>query len=337
MGSIDNNRGRLLCLLSILQKETDENHGLTLSEITRKLGDQGFSVNRKTLYSDFQAIEDWLAPVEKSRGNVPKYFIEERSFELEEIMVLIDAVESAGFMTEKKKEDLIKKLKELTSEGKAAELNSQIHYIGRHQAVSDGYIYTVADIRRAMAEGHPVVFQYAEHTPGGTQVLRRDGYEYILHPYALVWSNGFYYCVGKRTDSLAKEAEAKKKVDKYNMRIDRMRNIRIDEKEKLIKPPKGFDVARYKEVSFDMFGGEEPQQVVLKFHKSKLDSFYDRFPQSVTTFRDPDDPDFLRANVEVIVSPTFFAWIFQFKGDMSIVTKSVREEYHEHLKKALNA
>ena len=134
MANRENGRGRLLCLLEILQKETDAEHGLSTQDLITKLDEAGFPVNRKTLYDDIHALEDSSVPVEKSGGKVPKYYIEDREFEPDEIMLLIDAVESAGFLTEKKKAAVIKKLKGLTSSAYAAQLNEQIHYIGQYFA-----------------------------------------------------------------------------------------------------------------------------------------------------------------------------------------------------------
>ncbi|MBP5295543.1 MAG: WYL domain-containing protein, partial [Lachnospiraceae bacterium] len=206
MANAENGRGRLLCLLEILLRETDENHGLSTQEILSRLEENGFPVERKALYKDFDAIKESSIALE-SNGRPPRYYIEQRDFEVEEIMILIDAVESAGFMTEKKKETLIRKLKNLTSKGHASELNEQIHYIGRHHSSNNDFIYTTNRIRKAMHEGHPVSFKYIEYRYGEGEVFKRDGQRYVLHPFALIWHNGFYYCIGARPEQSTDESE----------------------------------------------------------------------------------------------------------------------------------
>lgn len=333
MANRENSRGRLLCLLDILKRETDAEHGLSLQELTARLEALGFTANRKTLYDDLHALEDSSIPVEKSNTKTPRYYIEDREFELEEIMILIDAVESAAFMTEKKKAGVIKKLKNLTSSGYAAELNEQIHYIGRHHSTNNDFIYTVGMIRRAIASKHPVTFQYIEYKFGEGEVLKHDGMKYILHPFAMVWNNGFYYCIGVRPEQ-SPEGE-KDKIRHF--RIDRMKKVAVDEKIPLVKPPKGFSVAKHMEESFSMYGAETAT-VLIRFRKDLLTQFYDRFEQDVVVIPDPSDSDYLQANVSVNVSPTFFAWISQYEGGFSVAgPKRIRDMYHEHLRKALDA
>ena len=333
MANRENGRGRLLCLMDILLKETDAAHGLSIADLTAKLDAAGFPANRKTLYDDIHALCESSIPVEKTGGRSPKYYVEERDFEPEELMILIDAVESASFMTEKRKAGIIKKLKSLTSSGYASELNEQIHYIGRHHSNNNDFIYTVSAIRRAMTQKHPVTFQYLDYVFGEGEVLKHDGMKYILHPLALAWNNGFYYCIGVRPEQ-SPDGE-KDKIRHF--RIDRMKKVEVEEKIPLAKPPKGFHVAKHMEESFNMFGSE-PAAVQLRFKKRLLTQFYDRFEQDVSIISDPKDPEFLLAYVTVNVSPTFFAWVFQFEGGFTIVgPKSVKEMYQEHLRKALDA
>ncbi len=330
MGNTENGRGRLLSLLEILLEETDENHGLSTQEILGKLEERGFSVERKALYKDFEAIKASSTALE-SFGRPPRYYIEQRDFEVEEIMILIDAVESAGFMTEKKKAALIRKLKSLTSKGHAAELNEQIHYIGRHHSSNNDFIYTTNRIRKAMHEGHPVSFLYIEYRFGEGEVYKHDGQRYVLHPFALIWHNGFYYCIGARPD----KDPAGKGDAIWHFRIDRMKEVHVESKKKLVSPPKSFQVARYVEASFSMYGNK-PEPVQLRFRKDMLTQFYDRFSQDVSIFPDPENADYLIANVTASISPTFFSWVSQYEGAFGIYgPESVVKQYHEHLRKAL--
>ena len=333
MANVENARVRLICVLNILVRETDANHGLTIREIRSRLKEYGFEPDRKTLYSDFDAIREYFAYVKKTRGNVPRYYIDERSFEVEEIMVLIDAVESAGFMTQKKKEDLIRKLKELTSSKQANELNAQIHYIGRHHSTNNDYIYTVSAIRQALAEGHPVTFKYLDIDFEKGTVYKHDGMDYILHPIAMAWNNGFYYCIGTRPEQSPEGEKDKPR----QFRIDRMKHVNVLKDSKLAPPPKDFDVAKYMEATFSMYGSK-PEKILLRFDKRLLQQFYDHFDQNIKVFQDPEHKDCVCANVEVGVGPTFYAWVSTYAGGFTIVEpKRVREAYHKHLRSALES
>ena len=339
MANIENARGRLLAVLDMLLKDTDEDHGLSIADITKRLESQGYEPNRKTLYEDIRAIDECYIPLDHTNEHAPKYFVPERSFEVGEIMILIDAVESAGFMTQKKKEDLIRKLKGLASSNKAEELNSQLHYIGRHYSDNNDYIYTVDKIRRAMADGHPVTLQYInyEYEKGkAVEVMKHDGMEYILHPVAMVWDGGFYYCLGTRPEQ-SPEGE---KDEIRHFRIDRMKRVSVKEDAKLAPPPENFDVARHMESTFDMYGSDKNKKtVLLRFRKDLLTQFYDHFDKkTVTVFKDPEKKDYLRANVVVNATQTFFAWVSTYQGGFTILEpKPVREQYHDHLRKALEA
>ena len=183
-----------------------------------------------------------------------------------------------------------------------------------------------------MTKKHPVTFQYIDYEFGKGEVLKHDGMKYILHPLALTWNNGFYYCIGTRPEQSPEGEKDKLR----NFRIDRMKKVEVDEKTPLAKPPKGFNVAKYMEESFNMYG-TEPVTVQIRFKKSLLTQFYDRFEQSVTVFEDPKDKDYLQANVTVHVAPTFFSWVFQYNGGFSIVgPKGVKEKYEEHIRNALD-
>lgn len=332
MANTENGKQRLLELRKIFLEDTDEKHGLTRNEIIDKLTKRGYPVERKALARDIELLREEIGV--ENKGKPPRYYVEDRLFELEELMILIDAVESAGFMTEKKKTQLIIKLKQQTSFAKAQELNAQIHYIGRHHSKNNDVLYSTEAIRSAMNEGHPVTFQYYEYVLGEGAVPKRGGMKYILHPYALVWDNGFYYCVGARPEQSPKGEEDKL----YHFRVDRMKNVTVDTKTDLVKAPQGFDVAPYIESTFSMYGSDKSETVLLRFHKQLLNQFFDRFDQTVNVMRDPKDPDFLLANVNIHVSPTFFSWVSQYAGGFTIAgPEKIRKAYHEHLKKALDA
>ena len=183
-----------------------------------------------------------------------------------------------------------------------------------------------------MAEHHPVTFQYLDYHYGKGQILKHDGFRYILHPFALVWNNGFYYCIGTCPEQKPQEPD---KI--IHFRIDRMKGVSIKEDTVLVKPPKGFSVAKHMESSFSMYGNRS-ETVQIRFKKELLTQFFDRFEQTVHVFEDTDHEGYLLANVEVSVSPTFFSWVSQYGGGFTIAGPDrVRRLYHEHLEEALKA
>ncbi len=318
---------KLLYLLKILLRETDPEHTLSMAEILDRLEQQGLGAERKSIYDDFAALERFGYPVERRRGenNAVGYYLEAREFELPELKLLVDAVQSSNFITRQKSRTLIEKLSGLTSRWEAQALQRQVHISDRVKTMNESIYYNVDQIHTAILYNTRITFQYFDWTAEKEKQLRRGGALYCVSPWALTWSEGNYYLV-------AFDGEYG---DIKHFRVDKMLHITgTDQKREGQGKFRQFDMARYSQKVFGMFGGRE-ETVTLECEKELAGVIIDRFGRDVTIF--PSGDTFL-VSVSVMISNNFFSWVLQFGSRMRIAAPSgVAQEMKTLLEEALEA
>ena len=184
---------KLLYLIKILMKETDDGHGLSRQNIIDRLNARGISADRKTLYSDFEELRAFgIDIITEHEGNDWTYHIGEREFELAELKLLVDSVQSARFITERKSRELIKKLESLVSRHEAKQLHRQVLISGRVKTMNESIYYNVDKIHTAINADSRIRFQYFQWNVKKEMVLRHNGAWYHVSPWALVWDNENY-------------------------------------------------------------------------------------------------------------------------------------------------
>lgn len=233
-----------------------------------------------------------------------RYFVGERLFELPELKLLVDAVESSRFITAKKSERLIEKLGKLTSESHARQLERHIYMDGTAKPENECIYYNVDEIHNAIQKKRQITFQYYEYTPQKEKILKHNGYRYQFSPYALIWSRDCYYAVGW--------SEKHGKLAQF--RVDRMVAVESSDQAAVCKPD--FDPAEYVRKIFGMYP-DDLCTVELLCDNEVMRSVIDRFSEDVSTVT-ADDGHF-KAIVEVAPSPPFFAWVFTFCGKIRIL------------------
>ncbi len=307
---------KLLYLLKILLRETDPEHTLTMNDILERLENLGLHAERKSIYDDFAALERFGYPVERQRGenNTVGYYIESRKFELPELKLLVDAVQSSNFITRQKSHALIEKLSGLVSRWEAQTLQRQVHISDRVKTMNESIYYNVDQIHTAILENKRITFQYFDWTPEKGKRLRKGGVLYCVSPWALTWSEGNYYLV-------AFDGEYG---DIKHFRVDKMLRISaVDQQREGQGKFRQFDMARYSQKVFGMFGGRE-ETVTLECDNDLAGVIIDRFGRDVTLF--PGKNTFF-VSVSVMISNNFFSWVLQFGGRMRITApQSVIEE-----------
>lgn len=320
-----NQKLKLLYLLKILMEETDESHGLTRQELLDRLASHGVNADRKTLYTDFEELRTFGIDVLSERhGNDWFYYIGSREFELAELKLLVDTVQSAKFITERKSQALIKKLESLVSRHEAGQLHRQVLISGRIKTMNESVYYNVDKIHAAISSDSRIQFQYFQWNVWKEMVLRHDGASYHVSPWALVWDNENYYMVGY--DS------ASQKLRHY--RVDKMLNISPDgQKREGQEQMKHFDISRYSRQLFGMFGGEETN-VSLEAKHYMAGILIDRFGKDIPMIPKADGT--FTAHVNVAVSPQFLGWIISLGSDIRITgPKSVVQMMQEEAKRLL--
>ncbi|MBQ7898030.1 MAG: WYL domain-containing protein [Clostridia bacterium] len=319
-----NQKIKILYLLKILLENTDEEHGLTLKEVESALRELGVKAERKTLYDDIETLRIFGVDIEKSVGKSVTYHVISRDFELPELKLLIDAVQSSKFISEKKSRELIDKLSSLMSRFDATKLRRQVYVANRVKSDNETIYYSVDEIHEAINQNKKISFQYFEWNEKKEKVLRHNGKKYIISPHALTWDDENYYMIGY--DS------SEEKIKHY--RVDKMQKISLtDEKRDGDEFFRGFDMALYSKKTFGMFGGVE-ESVTLRCKNRFAGVVIDRFGEDVT-FLKSDDEHF-EVHVKVHVSPLFFGWVLNFGDGIEIVSPdSVRGEFRTLLEKTL--
>ena len=264
---------RILYLLRILEQYTDEEHPLTTKQLIDKLQDEyGISAHRTTLTKDIAALQEFGVDIVTVHSTQSKYFIGSRKFELPELKLLIDAVESSRFITAKKSESLIRKIHTLTSQGQVSKLRRNNYVVDRIKPDNEQIYYIVDTINDAINEGKQISFQYYDYSGLKKKVLKNKGEIYKLSPYKLIWSGDYYYVIGY--------SEKKGKV--INFRVDRIAAAPTILSENAIPVPKDFDLENFTKEVFFMFSGDEVE-VDLQCDNSLMKTMIDRFGENVKT------------------------------------------------------
>lgn len=308
----ENQKFKLAYLMDIMLEKTDEEHPLTLAQIMEELNKKGVTAERKSLYSDFSDMTEKLGVevVKVQRGRETYYYVGKRQFELAEVKLLIDAIQSAKFITKKKSEVLIKKIKAFVSEHQANQLQRQVYVQGRAKTMNESIYYNVDDIHRAIADNKKITFKYYKWDINKNLVERHGGFIFKVSPWALTWDDENYYLVAfDDQDQVIK-----------HYRVDKMKNIALtEEKREGAALFKNFDMAAYSKMNFGMYNGQR-ELVKIQFENSLCGVFLDRFGKDIT-FRKVD-ADHSEVAVEVAVSPQFYGWIFSLGTGVKITGPS---------------
>lgn len=240
-----------------------------------------------------------------------------RTFELPELKLLIDAVESSKFITAKKSDELIKKIHSLASKGEVSKLKRNNYVTGRIKPDNEQIYYIVDTINDAINQEKQIAFTYYEYDSSKRKVLKNGGEVYVISPYHLVWNNDFYYVVGY--------SEKKGKV--VTFRVDRIATQPEILEQAALEAPKDFVLADFTKEVFSMYDGQEVE-VELLCDNSLMKTMIDRFGEDVKTTSYNDTA--FRLTTEVSASPTFFGWIFGFDGKVQILApQEVKEQYKQ--------
>jgi len=307
MPTAPSHRAKLLYLKKVLLEKTDEQNPITMQEIISELAEYNIHAERKSIYNDLKILREYGLDVEIIKSKVRGYYIAHRQFELPELKLLVDAVQSSRFITEKKSEELIAKLSSLTSQAQAADLNRHIFVTGRPKSVNEQSYYSVDAIHTAVNGGKKVTFKYFDYDVHKNRVFRKDGAVYEVTPITLCWDSDKYYLVAYN----AEHNELR------NYRVDRMSDVTISDINGDYFDKNQFNAAEHIKGMFGMFGGEVIR-AELAFDNSFVNVVLDYFGKD--TKITPKDDGIFEIIADVTVSPVFLGWIFQFGGKAKILS-----------------
>ncbi|MCI8348537.1 MAG: WYL domain-containing protein [Firmicutes bacterium] len=325
MAKSSNQKLKVLYLLNIMKELTDENHGLTIMQILEELQKYGIRAERKSIYGDFEALRDFGLTIEKRTGKNVTYHLAERDFELPELKLLVDAVQSSKFITHKKSSTLIKKIEGLTSKYEAQQLQRQVFVANRIKTMNESIYYVIDEIHRAISDDKKISFKYFEWNMKKERQYKRNGKIYMVSPWALTWDDENYYMIAFDDESSI--------IKHY--RVDKMHGLKITDKPRMgAELFENFDMALYSKKTFGMYGGRD-EQVTLRCKDKMAGVIIDRFGQDVIMYE--VDKEQFEVSARVSVSPLFLTWIMNFGGDIKILSpQSVIDDYVKLAKAALN-
>lgn len=315
---------KLPLLQKLLLTETDEDHGLTMEQIIRELARQGVTAERTSIYNDLNTLRDCGMDIICARKDGRTiYFVGERDFQLPELKLLVDAVQSSRFITRHKSEQLIRKLEQLTSRYQAKQLQRSVYVWGRAKTTNERIYLNVDAIHTAIAQKRKIAFRYFRVGPDRHKVARGGGGEYLVSPYALTWGEDNYYLICH--------------YPKYGIttfRVDRMEKIRVVEDKALpAKEASGgaeLDLSQYSMRTFGMYHGPL-RQLDIRFDNRLSEVVLDRFGDSAFIACGEDGT--FTVTVRVKVSPIFFGWLMNFGTQAKILAPAdVAKEYAEAAK-----
>lgn len=314
---------RPLYLAKILYEQTDEEHYLTTVQLINILEEKyGISAHRQTIKSEIELLRKFGLEIQEIKSVQNRYNICSRDFENSELKLLIDAVESAKFITAGKSKELVVKLSSLAGDYGAEKLKRNVCCEGRIKSDNERIYIIVDTINEAINEGKKISFPYFQYNIKKQHQLKHNGESYVLSPLHLVWNGDFYYLVGIAEDNIIR-----------NFRVDRIAKCPKILEDDSIKAPEDFNIDDYINTTFRMFNAEHTD-VELLCDNDVIDSIIDRFGENIEITEAATEK--FKITVNVATSHIFYSWIFGFGGKVRILgPEAVKEEYLNMVKKAI--
>lgn len=309
MGKENFSKIKLLKIWEILKQESDEDHPLSTGELLARLEKNGVACDRKTLYQDIAALNSFGYEVICKRGqHSNSYYVVDRSFDVPELRVLIDAVQAASFITERKTAELIDKIAALGGSNRAEILKRNIVEFNTTKHSNESIYYSINAIEDGILSERKISFRYFDLDRSGERQLRKDGERYVVNPVAMVFANDNYYLVCYHD----------KHKNTASYRIDRMLDVQVtDEPVNRNARPKSLNVSEHRKQAFSMFGGKSVQ-VRFETDPDLLDVIYDKFGEKAVIISCGDDRIQFTATVQL--SPVFFGWCCTFGDRLKIIS-----------------
>ena len=324
MANQPNSKLKLLFLLDILQKRTDEEHGLSTQEIIEALAERGIDTARKSVYRDIEVLRNAGFDIEVRREPYTVYALRSRTLDIEEMILLVDAVQSCPFLTDEMTDTLIAKIGTIASNGQREMLQRRIDVPGRVKMQNENVFANLDEIQHAMRVRRQVRFRYFKYDVRKRKVLQRGGDYYTCAPIRLVYDEGYYYLI----------TYSEKWEDWVTYRVDRMLDVEVtDESSPKNQHYEYYDPIAQQPWAFGVFN-ETPAKIALRVDPDAMSMVIDKFGPEVESMATRDG--FARVYARIVPSHDFYGWLFQMSDKVVLESpKRVIREYHERLESAL--
>ena len=325
MAKSANQKTKLLRLWQLLLRQTDEDHPITVAQIIEELARYDIKAERKSIYDDLESLRQLGLDVQCRKGRSPGWFVGQRDFELPELKLLMDAVQSSRFITQKKSDTLIRKLEGLASVHQARQLQRQVYVSGRIKVMNESIYYNVDKLHTAISGQRAITFKYFDYDIFRQKVFRQDGRRYVVSPYGLIWNSENYYMVA--FDHSHQEMR--------HYRVDKMTEIAVTSLHRQGREQyPDFQLAQYGQKHFGMYSGREVT-VTLRGRRDMAGVVWDRFGQEVILV--PDGEEHFTVTLPVVMSPQFFGWLFGLDGGLVLTApRQAVDEYRRKMTEALH-
>jgi len=320
-----NQKVKLLCILDMLKKKTDFNHSITMEDILEELQKKHeIQAERKSIYDDMNCLRDFGYDIVKVKSKTTGYALADRRFQLAELKLLVDAVQASKFITQRKSNELIKKLANMTSRYEAKELEREVYVKNRVKTMNESIYYNVDGLHEAINNNKQISFLYKKWNINKELKSKRDGKKYFVSPWELTWDDENYYLVAYEEESdLIK-----------HYRVDKMTKIEMLKDERVGKQHfKNFNIAEYSKRTFGMFGGKA-EGVQIRFSNEIIGPIIDRFGKDIKISK--TNADYFDIKLEIVVSNQFFGWLAGLGPNVKIIKPaSVVKRHKEYLEMLL--
>lgn len=323
------NKVKLLFLHDIFTRQTDKEHVYSANELCDLLSEYGINCERKSIYSDIEALKEYGMDIVNVRSPKRGYYLNERKFDVAEVRLLIDAVQAAKFISSRKTKALIYKIGNLLSEFQEEELREQIYVESTFKSEKEDLYEIIKSLDDAIKKSKQVQITYSKRKLENRYLKKSEGKVFIINPYSLLWSNDHYYLVCNN--------------DKYNnlmhLRLDRISQVKLLDSSskhfsKVSKYTDKFDTADYSNKIFNMFTGESGE-IELCCDNRIIDDILEKFGDE-TPLKIFDENHFIfKADVEL--SSGLISWIMQYGADIKVLSpKNLSDALVEKTKEILS-
>ncbi len=321
MAKSPNQKRKLPILARLLLERSDEEHPISTQEMLAELERWDITAERKSIYDDMEQLRQLGLDVQTRKGKGGGWFIGERDFELAELKLLVDAVQSSRFLTGRKSDALIHKLESLASVHQARQLQRQVYVDRRIKTMNESIFYNVDKLHAAIAANRVITFRYFEYNMSKQKVYRRDGSRYRVTPFGLIWDSENYY--------LAAWDEVRQELRHY--RVDKMSDITVSG---AVGTDRGdWNPEGYARRHFGMYSGQ-PCQLRLRCSARLAGVVLDRFGRDVMLV--PDGDGHFTVTLDVVVSPPLWGWLFGLGDGVEVLAPDwAAAQFRQQLEKVL--